>query len=63
MDIDEASLQRIEEAGGGFVGASDALSPGVTVGNMKYVKKTLSQINCQLSFQLKVLTPGSFQAQ
>ncbi len=31
VDIDEAPLQRVEEAGGRLVGAGDALSPRVTV--------------------------------
>ena len=31
VDVDETSLQRVEEAWGGLVGAGDALSPRVTV--------------------------------
>lgn len=43
MDVDEASLQGVEEAGGGLVGTGDALHPRVTMEeggslNRTYVK-------------------------
>lgn len=46
VDVDEASLQWVEEAWRCFVWAGDALSPRVTVGERRMLNKVYSTVLC-----------------